>query len=188
MGTTLAATDLSPVLARLAAAQRAYIARFPGDPGRRQAVHTVYGGAHLFKADTAQRLGQLAQRALADYAPDAATFAGALGLPAALGARVHERVTEKLAREPVEDFRIDFEDGYGNRPDAEEDGHAESAARELAAGMQAGTLPAFTGIRIKTLSEELAPRIPTRWPRSPTCSMRSSPGSRWRTGRFRSNS
>ena len=36
--------------------------------------------------------------------------------------------------EPVEDFRIDFEDGYGNRPDAEEDGHAQSAAREVAPG------------------------------------------------------
>ena len=39
---------------------------------------------------------------------------------------IYRRVTEKLQREPVEDFRIDFEDGYGNRPDDEEDGHAVS--------------------------------------------------------------
>jgi len=62
---------------------------------------------------------------------------------------VYNRVLEKLKREPVEDFRIDFEDGYGNRPDAEEDGHAESAALEVARGMQEGSLPPFIGIRIK---------------------------------------
>src|SRR6185436_20042639 len=60
--------------------------------------------------------------------------------------------------EPVEDFRADFEDGYGNRPDAEEDGHAESAAREMAAGTANGTLPPFIGIRIKPFTEELRDR------------------------------
>src|SRR5919204_1733895 len=71
---------------------------------------------------------------------------------------VYTRVVEKLRRETVEDFRIDFEDGYGNRPDAEEDGHAEAAAREVAAGMRAGTLPPFLGIRIKPFTEELHAR------------------------------
>ena len=61
-------------------------------------------------------------------------------------------------REPIEDYRLDFEDGYGTRPDAEEDGHAASAAREVAAGMTAGTLPPFIGIRIKPLSKELHAR------------------------------
>lgn len=65
---------------------------------------------------------------------------------------------ERLRREPVEDFRADFEDGYGNRPDAEEDGHAQAAAREMAAGFAAGTLPAFIGIRIKPFTEELRER------------------------------
>ncbi len=121
-------------------------------------MHTVYGGAHLFRADTARKLGELAQRALAEYAPDAATLAQALGLPPALAERVHPRVVDKLRREPVEDFRIDFEDGYGNRPEAEEDGHAESAAREVAAGLAAGSLPPFLGIRIKPFSAELGAR------------------------------
>ena len=40
---------------------------------------------------------------------------------------------EKLRREPVEDFRIDFEDGYGNRSDEEEDGHAAAAAQQVGA-------------------------------------------------------
>ena len=65
---------------------------------------------------------------------------------------------EKLQREPVEDFRIDFEDGYGNRPDDEEDGHAVSAAAETAEGSKNGTLPPFIGIRIKPFNEELRAR------------------------------
>jgi citrate lyase beta subunit len=118
----------------------------------------VYGGAHLFKADTAPHLGQLAVKALDEYAPDARTLASALGIAGELAEPVYARVREKLTREPVEDFRVDFEDGYGNRSDAEEDGHAASAAREMAQGLAAGTLPPFTGIRIKPLSPELAPR------------------------------
>jgi citrate lyase beta subunit len=123
----------------------------------------VYGGAHLFRADTARRLGSLALAAMDEYAPDATTLAEALQLgsgpeASSLADTVRTRVIKKLRDEPVEDFRIDFEDGYGNRPDAEEDGHAQSAAREVAAGMQAGTLPAFIGIRIKPMSNELHAR------------------------------
>lgn len=132
--------------------------RYPGESGRRQPVHTVYGGAHLFKSDTAMRLGQLAVRSFEAFAPDAAFFARALDLPDSLAETIFARVGEKLAREAVEDFRIDFEDGYGTRPDPEEDGHAVSAAQQVAKGMAAGTLPPFIGIRIKTLSEELHAR------------------------------
>jgi hypothetical protein len=121
---------------------------------RRQPVHTVYGGAHLFKADTPARLGAAAIRALDEHAPDAVTLARAVGMPAALADRVYERVRDKLRREPVEDFRLDFEDGYGNRTDAEEDGHAESAAREVAAAAAGKALPPFVGIRIKNLGDE----------------------------------
>ena len=131
---------------------------YPGESGRRQPVHTVYGGAHLFKADVASRLGSLALRALEEYAPTPADLAAAMGLREDLAAPIHARVAERLRREPVEDFRADFEDGYGNRPDAEEDGHAEAAAREMAAGQAAGSLPAFIGIRIKPFTEELKAR------------------------------
>ena len=135
----------------------ARIARdFPGESTERQPVHTVYGGAHLFKADSAGRLGARALEALDEYAPDAETLARALGLPADVDpATVRSRVVEKLRREPVEDFRIDFEDGYGNRLDPEEDGHARTAAEQVAEGLNAGTLPPFIGIRIKPLSKEL---------------------------------
>jgi citrate lyase beta subunit len=125
---------------------------------RRQPIHTVYGGAHLFKADTAARLGATALRVLNEHAPDAETLSAVLGLERSSAARVHARVIDKLQREPVEDFRLDFEDGYGNRPDAEEDGHAESAAVEVAAGAKNGTLPPFVGIRIKNLGDELRER------------------------------
>jgi len=143
--------DLEAPLAALAR-------RFPGESGHRQPVHTVYGGAHLFKSDTAVKLGALALRALSEHAPDPQTFADAIGLPASLAHLIHARVVEKLKREAVEDFRIDFEDGYGNRPDDEEDRHAEMAAREVAMGLKNGTLPPFLGIRIKPFSQELTRR------------------------------
>jgi citrate lyase beta subunit len=138
----------------LAAANLEFQRRYPGESGARQPVHVVYGGAHLFKADTCRKLGKLAERALADYAQDSATLAHATGVPEALAETVYARVLEKLRREPVEDFRIDFEDGYGIRPDAEEDAAAEGAAAEFAKAQAEGTLPPFSGIRIKPLSEE----------------------------------
>ncbi|MGE5277983.1 MAG: DUF6986 family protein [Acidobacteriota bacterium] len=154
MKTTLPEAGAARILEDLRKANAAHAARYPGDSARRQPVHTVYGGAQVFKADTAARLGALARRALEQYAPEPAVFAAAIGLPEGLGPKIYERVVEKLFREPVEDFRIDFEDGYGSRPDAEEDGHAVSAAGEVAAGMSAGTLPSGIGIRIKPFTEE----------------------------------
>jgi citrate lyase beta subunit len=177
-------------MATLDEAYASFAGRYPGETGRRQPVHTVYGGAHLFQAGTAGRLGNLALVTLQEYAPDAFTFARAVGLPDAeklpssaskaatlarrfgvspeklrrenraawLAHTVYTRVLEKLQREPVEDFRIDFEDGYGNRPDAEEDRHAKLAAEEVARGLTEGSLPPFIGIRIKPFSPELRER------------------------------
>ncbi len=156
--TTLSEKKLSKALDRVHKAQKEVLALYPGDSGARQPVHTVYGGAHLFTADTARKLGELALRSLDTYAPDATTFGEAIGLSGALAPTVYERVKEKLKREAVEDFRIDFEDGYGNRSDEEEDGHAAAAAGHVATALAAGTLPPFIGIRIKPLTGELAAR------------------------------
>lgn len=71
---------------------------------------------------------------------------------------VYQRVREKLRREPVEDFRVDFEDGYGIRPDDEEDGHAAAAAEQIGVAKNDGQLPPFIGIRIKPFTEELRER------------------------------
>ncbi len=158
METSLTADDMREALARLMRANLACAQAYPGERAGRQPVHTVYGGAHLFTASVAQKLGEAALASLAEYAPDPGSFAHAVGLPEALAATVYARVVEKLRREPVEDHRLDFEDGYGHRPDAEEDGHAVSAAAEVAAGMKQGGLPPFIGIRIKPLTEELHPR------------------------------
>ena len=157
--TTLSAADLARAAQTLATANQDFARRYPGDAGVRQPVHTVYGGAQLFSADTADRLGEIARRAMHEYAPDPETLAQALGIAGGPSMpTVYERVAAKLAAEPVEDFRIDFEDGYGNRSDAEEDGHAVAVAVALAEGMERGTLPPFIGMRIKALNEELRGR------------------------------
>lgn len=157
-------SDLKTLRTKLRQANARFAKLYPGESDRRQPVHTVYGGAHLFKADSAPKLGALALRALEQYAPDATSFAQAIGLQTVLPAdesfteTLYGRVVGKLKSEPVEDFRIDFEDGYGNRSDAEEDEHAASAAAEVASGFAADTLPPFIGIRIKPLSGELFER------------------------------
>jgi citrate lyase beta subunit len=189
MKTSLGRSALEAAAARLRRAHRGFARLYPGESGARQPVHVVYGGAHLFRADTCRRLGKFAQRTLDEFAPNFAVFARAIGLPGAerlrgkspvvsqlarrlgvlpaapagqrdawLAARIYERVREKLEREPVEDFRIDFEDGYGIRSDEEEDGHAVAAAEEVARARAAGALPPFIGIRVKSLSEELRGR------------------------------
>ena len=144
--------------AALDEALASFARRFPGDSPARQPVHTVYGGAHLFKSDTPVKLGAVALRALNEHGSDPFAFGRVIGIPDDLADTVYRRVVAKLQREPVEDFRIDFEDGYGNRPDDEEDGHAASAARQVAAGLKAGTLSPFIGIRIKPFSQELTRR------------------------------
>ncbi len=160
MTPTLSTEELAPVVDNLRTANQAFLARYPGETGRRQPVHVVYGGAHLFKADAARKLGEVALRSLREYAPDPVALAAALGAQwdQAFAENLYARVVAKLQREPVEDFRLDFEDGYGNRLDEEEDGHAVSSAGEVAAGTLAGTLPPFIGIRIKPCNEDLRAR------------------------------
>src|SRR5262245_16740571 len=155
--------DLRSVLFDLRKVNGAVARAYPGESGDRQPVHTVYGGAHLFRADSAAKLGSLAITALDEYAPDARSLERILGFDrnetgAGFAATIRTRIVDKLRREPVEDFRIDFEDGYGNRQDEEEDGHAQSAARQAGGCLDAGSLPPFIGIRIKPLSLELHSR------------------------------
>jgi len=114
----------------------------------RQPVHTVYGGAHLFNAGTIAKIGAVARKTLESYAPDIRTFAEVVG-ESDLPVKAWDRMLAKLDREPVEDYRIDFEDGYGVRPDAEEDEHARTAGALLSST----ALPPFFGIRIKPLTE-----------------------------------
>lgn len=145
---------------RLDPGHRAYASRYPGESGERQPVHTVYGGAHLFRSDTAIKLGELAIRSLEAFGGSPEAFAEAIevGPGSPYTERIHARVTDKLKREAVEDFRIDFEDGFGVRRQEEEDTVAKTAADEVAIGMKHGTLPPFIGIRIKPLNAEFHAR------------------------------
>ncbi|MCG8671042.1 MAG: hypothetical protein MI867_16665 [Pseudomonadales bacterium] len=190
MKLTLTDNETQPILAALEESNKVHSDFYPGDSSDRQQVHTVYGGANLFKAGSAQKLGSLAVRNLNTYAPNFVSLAKIVGLtgseslpessfeiaelekacaadptgmkttnPAAwLAYTVYERILAKLEREPIEDNRIDFEDGYGNRPDEEEDADAVRCAEEVAKGIDEGNLPPFIGIRIKTFTEECRQR------------------------------
>jgi citrate lyase beta subunit len=144
--------------ASLAAVDAELATRFPGDSGDRQPVHTVYVPADAFDAGTARSWGGQALAALDEHAPDAGTFGALLGLDDALAGPVYRRMREKLGRQPVEDLRIDFEDGYGPRPDAEEDAAAARAARLVAELTAAGGAPPFLGIRMKCLEAPVRER------------------------------
>ncbi len=67
---------------------------------------------------------------------------------------IYRRTLAKLRSEPIEDFRIDFEDGYGVRADNEEDAHAISASDELAKAFLQKTITAFCGFRVKSFQPE----------------------------------
>ncbi|MBN9382422.1 MAG: phosphoenolpyruvate kinase [Chitinophagaceae bacterium] len=179
-------SEKESLLGSLKIANLAFQEKYPGDRPDRQPVHTVYGGANLFKADTCVRMGETALKSLRTYAPNFVELARVLSLEgheflpqteretallmrkleamnegerrgekAWLAWSVYNKIVRKLETEPVEDFRIDFEDGFGNRPDEEEDAVALKAAGELAAGMKAGTISPFIGIRIKPFTEDL---------------------------------
>src|ERR1044072_8091993 len=178
--------DRSALLYQLQTANLTFQQTYPGDKPDRQPVHTVYGGANLFKADTCVKMGEIALKNLQTYAPNFVVLANVLQLagyehlpkhqsdievltsklsampealrkkePAWLTYTVYNKIVAKLQKEAVEDFRIDFEDGFGNRPDAEEDATAVQAAQELAMGMKNNTVSPYIGIRIKPFTEDL---------------------------------
>jgi len=188
MNFSVPSKDKSRILADLGKANKAFQAIYPGDRPERQPVHTVYGGADLFRADSARRMANAALNTLLDNAADFAEFARALEMPghrklpkkpadiAKLAKRfanatgktkadagwlayaTYNKVIHKLRTEALEDFRIDFEDGFGNRSWEEEDTTAVQAALEVAKGMKAKSLPPFIGIRIKPFTEDLKER------------------------------
>jgi citrate lyase beta subunit len=189
MNFSIAENEKESLLGTLKIANLKFQHTYPGDKPDRQPVHTVYGGANLFKFDTCKKMGEVALRSLQTYAPNFVVLADVLELqgyldlpssekkiekfvkkldkmsekkrreePAWLAYSVYNKIVKKLKAEAVEDFRIDFEDGFGNRPDEEEDATAVNAAKELAAGMKKKTISPFIGIRIKPFTEDLKNR------------------------------
>jgi len=121
--------------ARLSPVDEELRSRYPGAPHTRQPVHTLYVPADLFGRGVLREYSRVVLNLVREHGP----------LP--FSEEVNERVLAKLAREPVEDLRIDFEDGYGVRSDDEEDGHARSTATAVANGER----PEFVGLRCKSL-------------------------------------
>ena len=154
----LDSSDLARPLAALRAAEDAFARSQAATPEGRQPVHTVYVAAQHFRHDAAAEHGGRALEALAAYAGAPSYFAAVLGIDAGIAEAVHARMTAKLRREPVEDLRVDFEDGFGTRPDAEEDGAAVAVAEEMARGMERGALPRGVGVRVRSLAGETRER------------------------------
>lgn len=144
----LAAAVLDRLDRQLAATDAFLAATYPGEDGRRQPVHTVYVPADSYTVDLPDRWGSTAAGLVAEHGGTAA-LCRSLGLSEELTAEVAPRVEAKLTAEPIEDLRLDFEDGYGNRGDAAEDAEAVRSAHVLAEAAAAGRAPAFVGLRFK---------------------------------------
>jgi citrate lyase beta subunit len=138
---------------RVLSASAEHAGHFPGAATGRQPVHTVYVPADRFSRTTAADFGAEALRLFNNHTPGAGSFGTAFGIDADIAGMVRQRVAAKLAGDPIEDLRIDFEDGYGSRSDAEEDGDVTQVVEAVAAAYQVKELPHFWGIRIKSFAE-----------------------------------
>ena len=147
----LSEEELADLDLRLAADDAARRQAYPGPRMKRQPVHTVYVPADQFHAEVTKAWGAAASAALTRHAPRPEEMAQAIGVDVDALRTVWAAVVAKLDHEPIEDLRIDLEDGYGSRPDEEEDRHAEAVGLELAAALASGTAPPFLGIRFKSL-------------------------------------
>jgi citrate lyase beta subunit len=107
--------------------------------------------ADRYHAGLPAEWGAHAGTLLEKHAPGVPELAEIAGIPVEVAEQVVPRLVTKLAGEPIEDLRIDFEDGYGVHPDAEEDAVAVRAADALATALAAGEAPPYVGIRFKSL-------------------------------------
>ncbi|WP_203581371.1 DUF6986 family protein [Microbacterium hibisci] len=146
----LGAPDLDHIDRLLAATDRLFADDYPGDDGTRQPVHTVYVAGDRYTPALPREWGDQALAAVAAQGGMAAVVRD-LGVTEDHAAEVAALVTAKLATEPIEDLRLDFEDGYGDRGDAREDADVVRAAQLLADARDHGRTPPFCGIRFKGL-------------------------------------
>ncbi|NVN00697.1 aldolase [Arthrobacter sp. SDTb3-6] len=141
---------LTSLNARMAEADRRVARKYPGDDGIPQPIHTVYIPGGTYSAETPSSWGRTALSMLeAVGSPE--LLAGILGVPEQLAAEVLPRVRSKLATEPIEDLRVDFEDGFGQRGDVAEDNAVAETAARLSMAADQGLAPRSWGIRFKSL-------------------------------------
>lgn len=162
---------LAGVDARLAAHDAEQAELFPGPPTGRQPVHTLYLPADRVHAGIVREVGAVALAAFDEHLPDPAALqrvfraaqvsgdsgGGDLVAPADAPA-IHALVRAKLEVEPVEDLRIDFEDGFtqrdvpAGRRDRDEDEHVDRILAELITRWSGGSSsPPFWGVRFGSL-------------------------------------
>ena len=153
MSRSLSDDGWSDLIERAAEPEVEHRRRFPGDAVASQPLHTLYVPADRITPTTTVGFGREALRLLETHAPDPPAFEEAFGVDPPVAERARTRVQAKLERQPVEDLRVDFEDGYGARPDDEEDRHAEEAARALHAARESGTAPVSFGLRVKSFAD-----------------------------------
>lgn len=129
---------------------------YPGDNINRQPVHTLYGGAHLFNAGTLKKMNELALNAFTQNVKNDTELSEIFGWTddAKLYNEIYNKVFDKLKREAVEDFRIDFEDGLGIVSESEEFEIAEFTSKEYYKSLKDNISSPFFGIRVKSISEE----------------------------------
>ncbi|MGP6169762.1 DUF6986 family protein [Microbacterium sp. A204] len=156
MSAALTDADRAGIASRLAGTDELLERAYPGDDGSRQPVHTVYVPADTFTPDLAARWGEAALAA-ASSAGGLETLAERVGIRDDVIASVASRVAAKLESEPIEDLRLDFEDGYGDRG-ATEDQDAAAAAERVHEAVTAGTAPPFIGIRFKCFEQSTRER------------------------------
>ncbi|MFJ2030932.1 DUF6986 family protein [Streptosporangium sp. NPDC087985] len=149
MRVTLA--DPSALISGFEQVHREQTAACPAAAVAWQPVHTVYVPADRFDAETVTVWGNAALDLFGRHLPGK-ELAGLFDMREQIAGAVHERVAAKLGREPIEDLRVDFEDGYGLRP-GEEDGHVAQAAEAIAALHARGTLPRRWGLRVKSFAD-----------------------------------
>jgi hypothetical protein len=128
-------------------------ARYPASEPGWQPVHTVYVPADRFSARTVSEWGDQASSLFKSHLAGPGELAEVFGTPDGTAAAVHEKVLRKLSAEPIEDLRIDFEDGYGVRGDAVEDAHVAQAVEAVAAMHAEGALPRRWGPRVKSFAD-----------------------------------
>lgn len=133
----------------LAQADRELAQRYPGDRVDRAPVHTVYVPADRYDAATPATWGNEALSLLDRFAPTSDALAERVGMAPARVADVYDRLRAKLEREPIEDLRVDFEDGYGRRSDEVEDADLSRTLASFESQLADGTRPAWWGIRFK---------------------------------------
>lgn len=158
MSHSLPRDEVRDLLTRIGKVATAARDRYSGDPPGRQPLHTLYVPADRFSERTAVEYGEEARRLLETHAPDAESFATAFGIDPGVAALTRARVMDKLEREPVEDVRVDFEDGYGSPRDEEEDRHAVDAARAIGEARRTGVCSPFFGLRVKSFADGMEDR------------------------------